>query len=150
MWNSNLTGNLVFVLIKSGNSSSSSTLLPSCFFWPASVSNLHRRSYMSGSVFHKAGYLCRSMRPVLHFLACRVLRFCTQKTNGLGISLLFFPAGPLALLQGFGIGGSHNAFFNPVLFILWVDVRALRFWKFKFWLAFLSVHIFVWEIRKGS
>lgn len=60
---------------------------------------------MSGRVLHKAGYLCRSMRQVLHFLARRVLRFCTPKINGLGISLLFFQLGHLLCCKDLALVG---------------------------------------------
>ena len=149
MWNSNLTGNLVSVLIKSGNSSSSSTLLPSCFFGQHPSLTCMGEAAWVVVYFIKQDICAGAWDRCSIFLLVEFWGFVPKRQMVWGF-LYFSSSWATCSVARIWHWWVSNAFFNPVLFILWVDVRALRFWKFKFWVAFLSVHIFVWEIRKGA
>lgn len=95
--------------------------------------------------FHKA-VTCAGEGQLLDFLAGIVLVFLSQRTNGLGISLLSSSWAACCIVKSWHLWVSI-AVFNPILSILQLDVRAPRFWKVKFWVVSITFYLFVWEIR---
>lgn len=148
MWNSNLTGHPVFVLIKSGNSQ----VLPHSFqvVFGQHPSDLPWEEAAWVVVhFIKLDTCAGAWGRGSIFLLVEFWVFVPKRQMVLGMSPTLPPSwSHLLCLHGFGIGGSQMHF-QSVLFILWVDVKALRFWKFKFLGGFLSVHILCEKLGKA-